>query len=543
MEQESTNVDRTPHALRGVLTRAGEAVGDRLNPILIKETRQALKSRQFTLWFVLLLIACWITTIGAIAWIGPSIYYLSTGGYLLYAYYLILSLPLVVVVPFSAYRSLSSEHEENTRDLLEVSSLSPRQIINGKLSSAALQIVVYCSALAPCIAFTYLLRGVEIVTILLLIAYAALASIGLSAVGVAVAAATRQKYAQVVFSVVLAGGLFVVYSALLTQAAEVLRLDSTTLRSEEYWWEQLALLCLYGTTLAVVYNAAIALTTFSSANRSTPLRIALFVQQAVFVGWVAAGVFVGTTRDNVFLSFATAAVYWFAAGAVMTGESPSLSLRVRRSLPQSFLGRALGTWFNPGAGTGYAFAVANVLVLAAMAVFLGVPFSQGGDMLPSAAQVAIAILACYVVAYLGIGRLAIIGLRRVAELSLLGCFLVQVLITLGGSGMPFVVDTLTDRVRVADSPLLTVPSPVWNLQRMESGQMGSAQEVILLVTVSCFAAAVLLVNLALAGSEARQLRVVTPKRVIEDELERSPPSEEKPTNPWGDRRDALTEPN
>jgi len=34
-----------------------------------------------------------------------------------------------------------------------------RQIISGKLGSAALQVLVYLSALAPCLAFTYLLRG------------------------------------------------------------------------------------------------------------------------------------------------------------------------------------------------------------------------------------------------------------------------------------------------------------------------------------------------------------------------------------------------
>ena len=58
-----------------LIDRFLEAAGDRLNPILVKETRQSLKSRQFTLWFVLLLIGCWVTTIGAIAYVGTSIHY------------------------------------------------------------------------------------------------------------------------------------------------------------------------------------------------------------------------------------------------------------------------------------------------------------------------------------------------------------------------------------------------------------------------------------------------------------------------------------
>ena len=35
-------------------------IGDRLNPILVKEARQALKSRQFTVTFSLLLFGAWV---------------------------------------------------------------------------------------------------------------------------------------------------------------------------------------------------------------------------------------------------------------------------------------------------------------------------------------------------------------------------------------------------------------------------------------------------------------------------------------------------
>ena len=57
--------------------------GDWLNPILVKETRQALKSSQFTITFVLMLVACWIATIGVVAYVGPRIFYSAEGGTLL----------------------------------------------------------------------------------------------------------------------------------------------------------------------------------------------------------------------------------------------------------------------------------------------------------------------------------------------------------------------------------------------------------------------------------------------------------------------------
>ena len=131
----------------------------------MKETRQALKSFQFTITFVLVLVACWVVTIGGVALIGPGIFYAAAGGTMLMAYYVILAFPLMVVVPYSAFRSLAAEREDNTYDLLSITTLKPRQIISGKLGSSIVQMAVYFSAITPCLAFTYLLRGVDVPTI------------------------------------------------------------------------------------------------------------------------------------------------------------------------------------------------------------------------------------------------------------------------------------------------------------------------------------------------------------------------------------------
>ena len=114
---------------------------------------------------------------------------------------------MLLIVPFSAYRSLAGEREDGTYELLSITTLSARQIVTGKLGSAVLQMLVYYSALSPCIAFTYLLRGVDIVTILLVLFYTFLASVLLSAVGLMVATVSRARHVQVLLSVALLLGL------------------------------------------------------------------------------------------------------------------------------------------------------------------------------------------------------------------------------------------------------------------------------------------------------------------------------------------------
>lgn len=66
---------------------------------------------------------------------------------MLYGYFLVLSIPLIVVVPFSAFRSLAAEREDGTFELISITALA-RQIVGGKLGSAILQMLVYFSALA-----------------------------------------------------------------------------------------------------------------------------------------------------------------------------------------------------------------------------------------------------------------------------------------------------------------------------------------------------------------------------------------------------------
>lgn len=536
----ATDDQMTPNTLSQKLDAWLEWMGDKLNPILVKETRQAIKSRQFILWFVLLLVACWITTIGAVFMIGPSIYYVSTGGILMLAYYGILTFPLLIVVPFSAYRSLSLEQEANTRDLLEVSTLTPRQIINGKLGSAMLQATVYLSALAPCIAFTYLLRGISVDVIALLLFYAVLASFGLSMVGLLFAAITKQKRSQVAISLGFAALLFVSFWGILTFAMQVMGSGQSLLSNDDWWLGNgLLLFSLYFTTLVLVYFATVGLTTFVSANRSTPLRIAMLAQQTVFIAWVASFAGVSHSVDILTAALMFGVVYWYLAGALMVGETPQLSHRIRRTLPQSWAGRIFFTWLNPGPGSGFVFAVVNITCLvffAILAVFLffvnsKTSYADFTDMLFPVQGV---LLWGYAVAYLGLGRLIVYGLRRIAPFSMLGSFLVLVLLLLGGSALPVMMDSMTDSIRVARYPLLHYPSPFWSISQLREGMYSKLEVLTLMITVLSTALVLLVINLIMAAHEMQQLRVARPQRVKEDDRLKNRTPEQIVTNPWGD---------
>lgn len=144
--------------------------GDKLNPILIKETRQALKSRQFVVTFSVLLVAAFAWTVIGSLMLMPQIYTSPSAPRLLIGYYFVLAVPMLLIVPLAAYRSLEAEIDDGTLELLSITSLSAWQIVMGKLASASLQMMLYLITLFPCVAYAYTLRGIDLPTVGLIMA-------------------------------------------------------------------------------------------------------------------------------------------------------------------------------------------------------------------------------------------------------------------------------------------------------------------------------------------------------------------------------------
>ncbi len=522
-----TAVDR----LETFLERAGE----RLNPILVKEARQALKSRQFVVTFTLLLLCGWGWSLLGIALLSPGVYYAPAGAFMLVGYYFVLAVPLLVVVPFAAFRSLASEREDGTYELLSITALSPRLIVTGKLGSAVLQMIVYYSALSPCLVFTYILRGVDIVSIGLVLFWTFFISVGLSVVGLLFATATRSRSWQVLFSVVFLLALLFAGFLWSTAVVQILAFGgSMGYDDPDFWLAMAACFTGYAAFFALFILAAAAQITFVSANRSTRLRVTMAIHQLLWVGWT--GYFWLRFPDDDLFPFAMIfpAIYWAILGALMTGEAPQLSPRARRSLPQSFLGRAFLTWFNPGSGTGYNFAVANLAALAIVLAVAGLAAQwMGFEGQPNDWNwLGFSMMAVsYVAAYLGVGRLILVFLRRFVWGGLAMAFVIQVFLAAMGAILPFLVQLTALGVSLADEyTLLQTPNWAWTLYAIVDNDLMGRDLVVYLI-VPTTAAAVFLVNLILAAREVAAEREQTPQRVLEDELQLHPEKAPKPAGP------------
>ena len=364
-----------------------EKWGDWCNPILVKETRQALKSRQFVITFSLLLVAALSWTIIGTVSLMPAIYDTPSAPRMLLGYYFVLALPMLLVVPLAAYRSLEGEIDDGTLELLSITALSPKQIVLGKLASAMLQMLLYFVVLFPCVSYAYTLRGVDFPTTVVLLGMLVIAGIMMTIVALFFAPLSRSRTGRVT--------MLLVVIMLLVGAEWLLGLAAFELIFGDGDWQRdmgfSQISVLLGGVLLVVPAVAHLFLTLAAAqltpmieNRSTKIRVALLVVNATVAAWIALGfedsfAFV----QQMFLGGVGLMFLWVLASSMFVSESAVLTPRVQRTLPQSFLGRATLTWLAPGPATGLVFSVLNILLLLGMLVGAFVSLLINGFVLSS----------------------------------------------------------------------------------------------------------------------------------------------------------------
>jgi len=516
-----------------------ERAGERCNPILVKEARQAMKSRQFSITFVIVLVLVWVCTIFAVAGYGTDLHYRALGGELFFWFYLILTFPLAVIVPYGAFRSMAQECEDRTYELLSITTLHPRQIILGKLASAMLQMLVYFSAVAPCLAFTYLLRGIDIMLILYMLGIAGLGSLGLSLIGLFLATVSSERHWQIVLSVLFIVGLVFTFMGANAFCEEMIRREYRVLQSSEFWLAMGAMFTFYISTFALILCATTAQLTFPTDNRSTPLRVAMVAQTLLYIGWCAAGIRLGgdfaVEMLTVMLCFAVA--YWFLMGAFMVAESPNLSLRVRRTLPDSLWGNALFGWFFPGPGRGYLFALSGFAGCAAAAWIAPAFYTQASRgrirIEWQAMALASVLMLFYLVIYLGMTKIVVRWLRRRGwPVSVaVGPLIASILLLAGVLGPMFLQSAILGRPWDADT-VLFLPNPFMTLALYFRSRLFSTTETAIFILAGLWAFTVFAFNLRAVFQDLNFVKVAQPVRVLEDEAVLHPPPLPGPTNPW-----------
>lgn len=490
---------------------------ERINPIVVKEVRQSLKSRQFTISFGLTLVAAIAWTLLAISMLVPRIYYVPGGPPLLAGFFLILVLPMMVILPYSAFRSLTSETEESTFELLSISALSAKQIIHGKMASTCLQMVLYLSALTPCIVLTYLLRGVGLFTILFSLACTILFSVCETGIALMFAAVSRSRMLQTGMSVILLIGLLIgvfIWASFLLNFG--LRTGVLAYPTSETLIVGLAILTVTLLATSLVLRAAAAAIDFPSENNSTSIRWRLFALVSLVYLWMIYLIASTTSAQVMSVILIASFVVLMLVGCLVTGERGILSPRAQRGLPATFAGRVFLSWFYPGAGVGYVFlcCLFGAIVLSCGLFEL---FADGSGWIDFS-RVDIAemglLLWCYLALYLGCNRLLIMYLTRWTANRMVASAALLVVLLIVGHLVPLLAVFYFNDYREFDYAWHQTFNIFWTLVNLSQVNLSDMLPSAVLLTASGLG--VFGINLMNCSRDIMLVRVAVPERLTDD---------------------------
>ena len=447
----------------------------------------------------------------------PDVYYVPGGPAMLLGYFYILAVPMMLVIPFAAYRSLAAEREDGTYELLSITTLSSRKIVAGKLGSVFLQMLVYYSAIGPCVAFTYLLRGIDVFTIAFVLIVTMMLSLLLSLVSLFLASVTRGRHWQLMISVIMLLGYLWVGFMWCTMVTVIISEREAITQAAEFWPVAFGFLAAHLSYFAVIFLATDSLNNFPSENRSTRVRIAILVQLGLMFGWLTYMFERVSYDDDILLVMVLfAAAHWLMYGALMSGEAARMTPRAMRSLPQTLLGRIFTTWFNPGPLTGYIFTTTSFgAFLAALVVadqLMG--WSRQANQ-PYYPLMVAAVTWGYLAGYLGVGMWGVALLRRFVPRGFMLPVITHLLILLLGVAVPLFSEAIYREFRRLDYySLFQVTNWIWTISEVASDSLTVRTAAAPIIFVA--GAFVYLIHLWLSRGVLLQVRRLTPQRVVED---------------------------
>jgi hypothetical protein len=326
-----------------------DRLDDALNPVLVKELRQAVRSRfvaalLFLFLFAQLAIVALVLTGGAQSGIRPGLgreLFMALHGAILFA--CMIGLPVYTAVRLFGERGLEG------LDLLYVTALTPRAITTGKMMAGFILALLLYSASLPFVTFTYLLRGIALEDIFLTLALGLLAVLTGLAFALAAAALGGGRVLRVLVGLMAFGTLVFGYG--MVEVILLMLMEEGGMLRELELLATLTVFCLVCT--GWMFGIATAMLAPPSAERARGLRLYGVIMMGISAGVAVLGGGGSDIWQVWMIGWGIVAALGFA---IATSGPEQPSPRVRKKIPRSLVGRFLAFPFTSGAAGGMLWA-------------------------------------------------------------------------------------------------------------------------------------------------------------------------------------------
>jgi hypothetical protein len=324
-----------------------------LNPIVIKELRQTVRNRAVAGMLMLLLTVLFLTSLTFLITQSFDVNANDQlGGSMFSTFMVILAFASILFIPLYVGVRVAAERQENNPDLLYVTTLSPARIIRGKFFCGAYMAVLFFSACMPFMAFTNLLRGVDLPTVFFILFFLFLAVCMMNQLAIFFACLPLSRPFKVLLGLY---GFFQCFGLIIPAIGFSFEMNRSgvgaMMADPNFWFGTLTAIGLYAAVTGLFYVLSVALVSPPSANRALLPRIyitAIWIFGGIVgIAWFLRG---GVTTALFTWMNMTFALMIFSL-LVVVSNSDQLSARVRREIPRSSLKRFLAFFtFNGAAG-------------------------------------------------------------------------------------------------------------------------------------------------------------------------------------------------
>lgn len=337
---------------------------DTINPIVLKELRQAVRGR-----FMPVLLCTYLFVQVMVMLVNADNSQSNNFGVeMMMSYFSVLGVVVIIFVPFVSAIRHAFERNSDNLDLLYITSLPAKNIVTGKFIAGVVTSLLFFSATMPFIALTLLLRGVDIQSIVgmtfILFVASPLALQG---------ALTASSFSMSRILQILVGlaGLFGLIMLLVMVLSGMFGLNNFGTGSTSTFFLEPEFLTLVGSAIFFIVlfqKVGVALIQPGSANRARPVR------QTLTIGWclsLFAGIAIGGDGVEVW-SVIVSTLLAIHAFAVVC-ERTALNTRIRSELPKQPYHRMWYFFHSSGQANGF------IWTLVMMGLTSAIAFAEGSS--------------------------------------------------------------------------------------------------------------------------------------------------------------------
>lgn len=346
-----------------------------LNPVVVKELRQAVRSWAVTGTLLLFLLVLFCS---AVIFFVTQSFDASTnprmGAQIFSTFSVILTGASLLFIPLYIGVRVAAERQESDLDLLYISTLSPARIIRGKFFCGAYVAILFFSACMPFMTFTNLLRGVDLPSVFFILLCLFLIVCCAVQVAIFLACLPISKLLKILLGLGAAITTFWLVAILTMGISELMMQGVGSMMGNRGFWATFFTVCsMIFAAVLLLHFLSIALISPMSANRALPVRIYMtivwLISAAISFAWV-----IHQSDARLILPWAIISTVIFSVSlVVIVSNNDILSLRVQRTIPERLPARSLAFLFYNGAAGGLVWA----------ALILGITFAVMWAMLNS----------------------------------------------------------------------------------------------------------------------------------------------------------------